>query len=79
MDNADASPDLFAKDTGTTGPDDDFATRGFENIGAWILGRKCWPGAGPRPDDVERLGGATSPLSRDVSCNATNDIAGPPP
>ncbi len=32
------------RDDGTTGPDDDFAARGFENIGAWILGRNIsWP------------------------------------
>jgi dihydrofolate reductase len=30
------------KDEGTTGPDDDFATRGFENLGAWILGRNMF-------------------------------------
>ena len=33
---------LFGKDGGTTGPDDDFAARGFENIGAWILGRNMF-------------------------------------
>ena len=44
---------LFAKDAGTTGPDDDFATRGFENIGAWILGRNMFgPVRGPWPDDT---------------------------
>jgi len=39
-----------AKTQGTTGIDNDFATRSFENIGAWILGRnmfgpirKEWP------------------------------------
>ena len=41
------------KDGGTTGPDDDFAARGFENIGAWILGRNMFgPVRGPWPDDV---------------------------
>ncbi len=33
---------LFNKDGGTTGPDNDFAVRGFENIGAWILGRNMF-------------------------------------
>jgi dihydrofolate reductase len=33
---------LFGKEGGTTGPDDDFAARGFENIGAWILGRNMF-------------------------------------
>jgi dihydrofolate reductase len=43
---------LFGKDRGTTGPDDDFAARGFENIGAWILGRNMFgPVRGPWPDD----------------------------
>lgn len=36
---------------GTTGTDDDFAARGFENIGAWILGRNMFgPVRGPWPD-----------------------------
>lgn len=40
------------KDNGTTGPDDDFAARGFENIGAWILGRNMFgPVRGPWPDE----------------------------
>jgi dihydrofolate reductase len=43
---------LFGKDEGTSGPDDDFAARGFENIGAWILGRNMFgPVRGPWPDD----------------------------
>lgn len=42
----------FGKDGGTTGPDDDFAARGFDNIGAWILGRNMFgPVRGPWPDD----------------------------
>ncbi|HEX4321913.1 MAG TPA: dihydrofolate reductase family protein [Acidobacteriaceae bacterium] len=37
---------------GTTGLDDDFAVRGFDNIGAWILGRNMFgPIRGPWPDD----------------------------
>ncbi|MBE0612523.1 MAG: dihydrofolate reductase [Burkholderiales bacterium] len=36
---------------GTTGIDDNFATRGFQNIGAWILGRNMFgPVRGPWPD-----------------------------
>ena len=39
---------LFGKDSGTTGVDNDFAARGFENIGAWILGRNMFgPIRGP--------------------------------
>ena len=33
---------LFGKDGGTTGVDDDFAARGFENLGAWVLGRNMF-------------------------------------
>lgn len=46
---------LFNKKGGTTGPDDDFAARGFENVGAWILGRNMFgPVRGPWPDDSWR-------------------------
>ncbi|HET6879687.1 MAG TPA: dihydrofolate reductase family protein [Pirellulales bacterium] len=42
---------LFGKDDGTTGVDDDFAARGFQNVGAWILGRNMFgPIRGPWPD-----------------------------
>jgi dihydrofolate reductase len=38
---------------GTTGVDDDFAKRGFEGIGAWILGRNMFgPVRGAWPDDT---------------------------
>jgi dihydrofolate reductase len=43
---------LFGNDGGTTGIDDDFAARGFEGIGAWILGRNMFgPIRGPWNDD----------------------------
>lgn len=43
---------LFGKDGGTTGVDDRFATRGFDNVGAWILGRNMFgPIRGAWPDD----------------------------
>jgi dihydrofolate reductase len=39
---------MFGRDGGITGPDDDFAARGFRNIGAWILGRNMFgPIRGP--------------------------------
>lgn len=42
---------LFGAD-GTTGIDDDFAARGFRNVGAWILGRHMFgPVRGPWPDE----------------------------
>jgi dihydrofolate reductase len=44
---------LFGKEDGTTGIDDDFVARGFDNIGAWILGRNMFgPVRGPWPDDT---------------------------
>jgi len=43
---------VMRKDGGTTGTDDDFAARGFENVGAWIMGRNMFaPSRGPWPDD----------------------------
>ena len=42
---------LFGAEGGTTGVDDEFAARGFENVGAWILGRNMFgPIRGPWPD-----------------------------
>jgi dihydrofolate reductase len=39
--------------TGSEGVDDRFAARGFENLGAWILGRNMFgPIRGPWPDDA---------------------------
>jgi dihydrofolate reductase len=43
---------LYGKETGTTGMDNDFAARGVQNIGAWILGRNMFgPVRGPWPDE----------------------------
>ncbi len=43
---------LHGKDGGTTGIDDDFIARGFENIGAWIIGRNMFgPVRGPWLDE----------------------------
>ncbi len=40
------------REGGTTGPDDDFAARSLENLGAWIMGRNMFgPIRGPWPDD----------------------------
>lgn len=42
---------VFGQEGGTTGVDDDFAARGFDNVGAWILGRNMFgPIRGPWPD-----------------------------
>ena len=32
---------MFGGEGGSAGVDDQFAMRGFENIGAWIMGRTC--------------------------------------
>jgi dihydrofolate reductase len=43
---------MFGQDGGSTGIDDQFAARGFENIGAWILGRNMFaPSRGAWTDD----------------------------
>ena len=42
---------MHGKEGGATGIDDDFAARGFKNVGAWILGRNMFgPIRGPWPD-----------------------------
>jgi dihydrofolate reductase len=44
---------MGGKDGGTTGIDDDFVARGFDNIGAWIIGRNMFgPVRGPWPDET---------------------------
>jgi dihydrofolate reductase len=42
---------VLGQDGGTTGVDNDFATRSFENLGAWIMGRNMFgPVRGPWQD-----------------------------
>jgi dihydrofolate reductase len=42
---------MFGSEAGATGVDDDFAARGFSNIGAWIIGRNMFgPIRGAWPD-----------------------------
>ena len=46
---------MFGATGGETGVDDDFTARGFDNIGAWIMGRNMFgPVRGPWPDDSWR-------------------------
>jgi dihydrofolate reductase len=46
---------LFGRDAGEDGVDEEFAARGFRNIGAWILGRNMFgPIRGPWPDESWR-------------------------
>lgn len=43
---------MFGGESGSTGVDNDFAARGFRNVGAWILGRNMFgPVRGPWPDE----------------------------
>ncbi|TDK20622.1 dihydrofolate reductase [Luteimonas aestuarii] len=43
---------VMGQEGGESGVDDDFAARGFEGVGAWILGRNMFsPSRGPWPDD----------------------------
>jgi dihydrofolate reductase len=43
---------MQGKEGGTSGIDEDYAARGFENLGAWILGRNMFgPVRGPWPDE----------------------------
>jgi len=44
---------MHGQEGGSTGVDDDWARRGMENVGAWILGRNMFgPVRGPWPDDA---------------------------
>src|SRR5262245_16235163 len=64
---------MFGRDGGETGIDNDFVVRGFDNIGAWILGRNMFgPVRGPWPDNRGRAGGATTRrITRRFSCSPT--------
>ena len=43
---------MHGQGSGSTGVDDEWARRGMENVGAWILGRNMFgPVRGPWPDD----------------------------
>ena len=59
---------MLGEDGGTAGPDDDFAARGIENIGAWILGRNMFgPVRGEWPDDSWKgWWGGNPPFHTDV-------------
>jgi len=47
--------EMHGGEGGDTGVDDEFARRGFENVGAWILGRNMFgPVRGPWPDESWR-------------------------
>jgi dihydrofolate reductase len=53
---------VMGKDAGTTGVDEDFAGRSFENVGAWILGRNMFaPQRGAWADDAWKGWWGTNP------------------
>ncbi len=53
---------LHGGEGGSRGTDDAFAARGFENLGAWILGRNMFgPVRGPWPDDSWKGWWGTNP------------------
>ena len=53
---------MLGQSGGSTGVDDQFAQRGFENVGAWILGRNMFgPIRGPWPDDAWKGWWGTNP------------------
>lgn len=50
-----AFQETHGKSGGTTGPDNDFARRGMQGVGAWIMGRNMFgPVRGTWPDDKWR-------------------------
>lgn len=53
--HAEFAASLIGEQAGREDADDAFAARGFENVGAWILGRNMFgPVRGPWPDDTWR-------------------------
>lgn len=56
---------VFGREGGEAGLDEDFAARGFHNIGAWILGRNMFgPVRGPWPDESWRGWWGDNPVYR---------------
>ena len=50
--HADFAGSLIGDEVGREGVDEDFAARGFDNLGAWIMGRNMFaPSRGAWPDD----------------------------
>ena len=69
---------LFGNDGGQTGVDDDFAARGFHNMGAWILGRNMFgPVRGPWPDERWRGWWGDNPVYHVPGCVLTNHARAP--
>ncbi|MES2181538.1 MAG: dihydrofolate reductase family protein [Pseudomonadota bacterium] len=69
---------LFGSDSGETGIDDDFAARGFQNVGAWILGRNMFgPVRGPWPDESWRGWWGENPVYHVPVFVLTNHVRAP--
>jgi dihydrofolate reductase len=61
---------MHGQEGGSTGVDNEWAQRGMENVGAWILGRNMFgPVRGPWPDAAGKVGGVTNrPIMFPRSC-----------
>lgn len=60
---------VLGQDRGTQGADNTLAARGFENVGAWVMGRNMFApsrGAWPANDDWKGWWGDTPPYHCDV-------------
>jgi dihydrofolate reductase len=69
---------LFGSDSGEAGVDDQFAARGFRNIGAWILGRNMFgPVRGPWPDESWRGWWGENPVYQVPVFVLTNHVRAP--
>lgn len=71
---------LYGDGHGTTGTNDDFVKRGFENIGAWILGRNMFgPVRDAWPDDSwrgwwVRLGGGAATIRQYLRARLVDEM-----
>ncbi len=81
--HADFAASLIGDEVGREGVDDDFAARGFENLGAWIMGRNMsGPVRGPWPDDSwkgwwgkdVRLGGGVATIRQYLTAGLIDEI-----
>lgn len=69
---------MIGKDDGTTGIDNDFASRGFKNVGAWIIGRNMFaPSRGAWPDDGWKGWWGDTPPYRAPVFVLTNHVRAP--
>ena len=69
---------LFGTNGGETGADDDFAARGFHNVGAWIMGRNMFgPVRGPWPDESWRGWWGANPVYHVPVFVLTNHVRAP--